>query len=132
MERSGEDLDPDQAANQLSAYVRDGFSTFDMADHYGSAEIIAGRMLKRFDAGSERPLTFTKWCPKPGEMTQKIVRAGVQERLDRLGVEQLDLLQFHWWSFEHPAWLDALHELASLREKGLIKEIGVTNFDVAL
>ncbi|MFZ8970451.1 MAG: aldo/keto reductase, partial [Paracoccaceae bacterium] len=48
MERSGEDLDPDQAANQLSAYVRDGFSTFDMADHYGSAEIIAGRMLKRF------------------------------------------------------------------------------------
>lgn len=131
MERSGEDLDPDQAANQLSAYVRDGFSTFDMADHYGSAEIIAGRMLKRFGAGSERPLAFTKWCPKPGEMTQKIVRAGVQERLDRLGVEQLDLLQFHWWSFEHPAWLDALHELASLREKGLIKEIGVTNFDAA-
>ena len=54
-----------------------------------------------------------------------------QERLDRLGVARVDLLQFHWWSFEHPAWLDALHELATLREEGLIREIGVTNFDAA-
>jgi diketogulonate reductase-like aldo/keto reductase/enamine deaminase RidA (YjgF/YER057c/UK114 family) len=43
----------------------------------------------------------------------------------------VDLLQFHWWSFEHPGWLDALHELARLREQGLIGAIGVTNFDAA-
>ena len=72
---------------------------------------------------------FTKWCPPPGPMTAEIVRAGVQERLDRLGAERIDLLQFHWWTFEHPAWLDALHELARLREEGLIGELGVTNFD---
>jgi aryl-alcohol dehydrogenase-like predicted oxidoreductase len=64
-------------------------------------------------------------------MTPEIVRAGVQERLDRLGVERVDLLQFHWWSFEHPAWLDALHEMTKLRAEGLIGEIGVTNFDAA-
>ena len=51
-------------------------------------------------------------------MTAEIVRAGVQERLDRLGVDKVDLLQFHWWTFEHPAWLDALHEMARLREEG--------------
>ena len=46
-------------------------------------------------------------------------------------MERVDLLQFHWWSFKHPAWLDALHELANLRDEGLIAEIGVTNFDAA-
>ena len=64
-------------------------------------------------------------------MTADIVRKGVQERLDRLGVDKVDLLQFHWWTFEHPAWLDALHEMARLKEEGLIGAIGVTNFDAA-
>ena len=131
MERDGKSLDPDGAAGHLQAYAESGFTTFDMADHYGSAEIITGRLLSRYSDAASRPLAFTKWCPKPGPMTAEIVRAGVQDRLVRLGVDRIDLLQFHWWSFEHPAWLDALHELAHLRDEGLIAEIGVTNFDAA-
>ncbi|MFN3293054.1 MAG: aldo/keto reductase, partial [Gemmobacter sp.] len=114
-------------ADWLAAYAAAGFDTFDMADHYGSAEIIAGRLLAR----GTRALALTKWCPAPGPMTPQVVRAGVTERLQRLGVERVDLLQFHWWTFEHPAWLDALHELARLRDEGLIGELGVTNFDAA-
>jgi len=128
IEKDGDTMDPDRGAEHLLAYARAGFDTFDMADHYGSAELIAGRMLQKSDL-PRRPLAFTKWCPPPGPMTADIVRAGVQERLDRLGVSRIDLLQFHWWSFSHPAWLDALHELACLREEGLIAELGVTNFD---
>ncbi|MEM8663471.1 MAG: aldo/keto reductase, partial [Pseudomonadota bacterium] len=126
-ERAGP-LDEAKAAAALAAYVDAGFDTFDMADHYGSAELIAGR------AAAERPgqtLSFTKWCPEPGPMTCKVVRDGVGERLKRLNTGALDLLQFHWWSFEHPAWLDALHGLAYLREEGVIREVGVTNFDAA-
>ncbi|WP_118138508.1 aldo/keto reductase [Oceanicella sp. SM1341] len=130
IEKDGAALDLDTAATHLEAYAAAGFTTFDMADHYGSAELITGRMLARHGAG-ERPLAFTKWCPEPGPMTAEVVRAGVQERLDRLGVAKVDLLQFHWWTFEHPAWLDALHEMAKLRAEGLIGEIGVTNFDAA-
>ena len=126
LERSGP-LDLDAAAATLADYAAAGFDTFDMADHYGSAELIAGRVIA--NASATRPLAFTKWCPEPGPMTAQIVRAGVQDRLDRLGVEAVDLLQLHWWTFEHPAWLDALAELARLREEGLIREIGVTNFD---
>jgi diketogulonate reductase-like aldo/keto reductase/enamine deaminase RidA (YjgF/YER057c/UK114 family) len=55
----------------------------------------------------------------------------VEERLERLGVAAVDLLQFHWWRFEHLAWLDALHEMARLHADGLIGAIGVTNFDAA-
>ncbi len=129
IERDGEAIDPEMGATWLEAYASLGFDTFDMADHYGSAEIIAGRLLAR--GRDTRPLVFTKWCPPPGDMTPNIVRAGVQERLDRLGADRVDLLQFHWWSFQHPAWLDALHELTRLRDDGLIAEIGVTNFDAA-
>ena len=64
-------------------------------------------------------------------MTPDIVRSGVEERLIRLGVERIDLLQFHWWTFSHPAWLDALHEMDRLRQEGLIGALGVTNFDAA-
>jgi aryl-alcohol dehydrogenase-like predicted oxidoreductase/enamine deaminase RidA (YjgF/YER057c/UK114 family) len=130
LEKNGETLDPEKSADALETYARAGFDTFDMADHYGSAELIAGRLLARYEAG-RRPLVFTKWCPTPGPMTAEIVRQGVQERLDRLRVEQIDLLQFHWWRFEHPAWLDALHGLNRLKEEGLIRSIGVTNFDAA-
>ncbi len=132
MERGGNTLDPEAAAEQLAAYAESGFDTFDMADHYGSSEIIAGRLLHRCSEGAgKRPMAFTKWCPEPGTMGPETVRAGVEARLQRLEVDCIDLLQFHWWNFEHPAWLDALHELASLRNEGLIREIGVTNFDAA-
>lgn len=129
IEKDGVLIDPERGADDLDAYMRRGFSSFDMADHYGSAEIISGHLLKRYKDTSERPIICTKWCPEPGEMSAKTVRAGVQERLNRLGVDKVDLLQFHWWMFEHPAWLDALHELTVLRKEGLITEIGVTNFD---
>ena len=62
-------------------------------------------------------------------MTAEVVRAGVARSLDRLGVDRIDLLQFHWWTFEHPGYLDAMHELRRLREEGRIAHLGVTNFD---
>ncbi|HEU4825910.1 MAG TPA: aldo/keto reductase, partial [Dongiaceae bacterium] len=114
MEKDGRPLDPEQAADALQDYASAGFDTFDMADHYGSAELITGRLLRRYGRGEGRPIAFTKWCPEPGPMTAEIVRRGVGERLERLGVDRVDLLQFHWWTFEHPAWLDALHEMARL------------------
>jgi aryl-alcohol dehydrogenase-like predicted oxidoreductase/enamine deaminase RidA (YjgF/YER057c/UK114 family) len=131
LEKNGTTLDPEAGANALAAYAHAGFDTFDMADHYGSAELITGRLLARSQATAKKPVAFTKWCPEPGPMTADVVRKGVRERLDRLGVEKVDLLQFHWWTFEHPAWLDALHEMKQLMEEGLIGALGVTNFDAA-
>jgi aryl-alcohol dehydrogenase-like predicted oxidoreductase/enamine deaminase RidA (YjgF/YER057c/UK114 family) len=131
-ERDGRVLDHAAAADDLAAYARAGFDTFDMADHYGSAELITGRFLAQARReGGPRSSVFTKWCPPPGPMTAETVRAGVQRSLDRLGVETIDLLQFHWWTFEHPNYLDAMKGLAALREEGRIRHIGVTNFDTA-
>lgn len=131
IEKNGSIIDPQVGANALQAYVEGGFDTFDMADHYGSAELITGALLSRYPDEQRRPVAFTKWCPEPGPMTREVVRKGVEERLRRLDTDRIDLLQFHWWTFEHPAWLDALHEMQKMKEEGLISALGLTNFDAA-
>ena len=131
IERGGKELDREAASSAMLEYARAGFDTFDMADHYGSAELITGRFLERAAGFERRPVAFTKWCPTPGPMTAEVVREGVERSRKRLGVETIDLLQFHWWSFEHPAYLDAMKHLDVLRREGVIKHLGVTNFDTA-
>ena len=128
MERGGSDLDLDQAAGALADYAPAGFDTFDMADHYGSAELIAGRFMEHRSPGTPGTL-LTKWCPQPGAMTAAVARAAVQRSLDRMAVPKIDLLQLHWWMFEHPGYLDAMRELVAMQNEGLIGHLGVTNFD---
>lgn len=125
IERSGSLIDPDQGADALAAYVQAGFDGFDMADHYGSAEVICGRLLARGVAAR----AFTKWCPVPGVMDAAAVTAGVNRSCDRLGTRRIDLLQFHWWQYAHPGYIDAMLELDRLRSQGQIRHLGLTNFD---
>ena len=49
--------------------------------------------------------------------------------LRRMGVEAVDLLQFHWWDYEDDSYLDALTHLSHLQHQGTIRHLGLTNFD---
>ena len=132
MERDGRTLDRDVAARAMSEYARAGFDSFDMADHYGSAELIAGRFLQlcEQDAGGPRPAAFTKWCPTPGPMTREVVRAGIAERRERLGVETIDLYQMHWPADEGTPIEDYWGAFVELRDSGKVRAIGLSNHDV--
>ena len=130
MEREGGTLDADATSEAMGPYVETGFTTFDMADHYGSAEVIAGRFRRRTDGERDVEL-LTKWVPKPGRITRDDVRAAVQRSLDRMEADRLDLLQFHAWSYADPGWLDCLFWLQELKEEGLISHLGLTNVDTA-
>ena len=115
-ERGEQGPDLDVAAAELAAYAEAGFDTIDMADHYGSAEIVAGKAVKILaDRQAGAPAILTKWVPEPRPMTPAVVREGVQRALDRLDLPRIDLMQFHWWSYQHPGYLDALAELMKLR-----------------
>ncbi len=100
-----------------------------MADHYGSAEEIAGFFQKQNEPGTVQLLT--KWVPKPGPVTRDEVKAAVQRSLDRMQSDRLDLLQFHAWNYADPGWLDCLFWLQELKEEGLIRYLGLTNVDTA-
>jgi len=130
MERDGRALDPEPTARALRAYVDAGFTSFDMADHYGSAEIVASHLRQGADAAHPVQL-FTKWVPKPGPLTLGDVRAAVERSLQRLRTRRIDLLQFHAWSYADPSWIDGLLHLETLRSEGLIAHIGLTNVDAA-
>jgi len=129
MEREGRELDPRATAEAMDPYVEAGFTTFDMADHYGSSEIIAGLYAR--EHGRDSVQLFTKWVPTPGPARRDDVRAAVQRALDRMSAERLDLLQFHTWNYADPSYLDILDHLQELRSEGLIRYLGMTNTDTA-
>ncbi len=130
MERDGTTLDPHEASKSMIPYVESGLTTFDMADHYGSAEIIAGT-FKNHQPNGDKAQLLTKWVPKPGKVTRQEVRDAVQLSLDRMQQPVIDLMQFHAWYYPDPIWLDCLFWLQELKEEGLIKALGLTNFDEA-
>ena len=130
MERDGSTVDPEVGAAAMEAYVAAGLTTFDMADHYGSAEVIAGRYRTTRGAGAPAE-TLTKWVPKAGPVAMEDVRAAVDLACERLQTDRLELLQFHTWTYDDPSWLDALDHLATLRNEGRIGALGLTNVDTA-
>ena len=58
-----------------------------------------------------------------------MVNESIQRSLHRMDVNSLDLLQFHWWDYNNPYYMDALKYLSDLRGKGIIKHLGLTNCD---
>ncbi|WP_420461628.1 aldo/keto reductase [Candidatus Palauibacter sp.] len=125
LERAGP-IDVDAASVAMGAYAEAGFTTFDMADHYGSAEDIAGVCATRRPGDLQ---LLTKWTPEPGAHTRATVREAVGRSLDRLRADAIDLLQFHAWRYSDPDWLDCLFALQELKDEGLIHHLGLTNFD---
>jgi aryl-alcohol dehydrogenase-like predicted oxidoreductase len=62
-------------------------------------------------------------------MARRLVEDAIAISLSRMGVERLDLLQFHWWDYRDHSYLDALKHLADLQQEGKIRHLALTNFD---
>ena len=127
-------IDPVRAVDEMFAYHDAGFTTWDLADHYGPAEDFIGNFRRLFAArhGTQRLAeiqAFTKWVPRPGRMTRRIVEEAIGVSLSRMGIECLDLLQFHWWDYSDDGYLEALDHLADLQREGKIRHLALTNFD---
>ena len=90
----GKGLTRAAAIGALEAHRDAGLTTFDMADHYGSAEELIGALDGRFEA-------MTKWCPKPGpeNATRAAVDAAVARARRRMRTSTIRLMQFHTWDY---------------------------------
>jgi aryl-alcohol dehydrogenase-like predicted oxidoreductase len=128
-------INPQAALSAMFAYHDAGFTTWDLADHYGPAEDLVGvfrrRLLNERGEAALANQFFTKWVPRPGPMTRRVVEAAIDLSLRRMGTDILDLLQFHWWEYADPGYLEALSHLAALRDAGKIRHLALTNFDTA-
>ncbi|MGB8159242.1 MAG: aldo/keto reductase, partial [Nitrososphaeraceae archaeon] len=127
-------IDHELAIADMLRYHDAGFTTWDLADIYGPAEDFIGQFRRRLlklkgKEGLERVQSLTKWVPQPRKVTRSFVNENIDRSLRRMSVSSLDLLQFHWWDYDNPYYMDALRCLSNLRDEGLIKHIGLTNFD---
>lgn len=127
-------IDNELAIADMMRYHEAGFTTWDLADIYGPAEDFIGQFRRKLLAikGEEeldKIRALTKWVPQPGRITRSIVNESIDRSLHRMGVSMVDLLQFHWWDYNNPYYMDALKYLSDLRDEGKIKHIGLTNFD---
>lgn len=118
----------------LTGLAEMGFTTFDCADIYTGVEETLGDFLAHYRRSRpEAPIRIhTKFVPDLDalpRMNRAYVERIIHRSLRRLGVEVLDLVQFHWWDFQIPGFMEAARWLDGLRQAGKIRHLGVTNFD---
>ena len=127
-------IEPQKAIDEMIEYHNLGFTTWDLADIYGPAELFIGRFRKKLEKlkGKDElknSQALTKFVPNPGPMTKSIVEHYIDKSLEKMNTNCLDLIQFHWWDYNNPSYIDALVHLSNIRDKGKIRHIGLTNFD---
>ena len=126
-------INPDTVDRDMAAFVEAGITTFDCADIYTGVEAMIGEFRCQQPTQTERTRVHTKFVPDLNELDrvdETYVERIVDRSLQRLRTDRLDLVQFHWWDYAVPRYVEAAMALDRLRIKGKIAHIGVTNFDV--
>ena len=130
-------IDRAMAIEDLTAAFDAGIFTYDSADIYTGVEVLYGAfraqiLRSRGSAAAGRIRVHTKFVPdleRLASLARSDIETVVDRSLHRLQTDRLDLVQFHWWDYAQPRWLEALHWLDRLLAKGKISHIGATNFD---
>ncbi len=131
------DISEEQALADMLAFVKAGVTTFDCADIYTGVETLIGKFRKKYKeeflAGDLPPIqVHTKYVPDYSALatlTKAETTSIIDRSLRRLGVEQLDLVQFAWWDYQFPKYLETAVHLSDLQKSGKIRFLGITNFD---
>ena len=128
-------INPELAVLDMLEYHKMGFTTWDLADIYGPSESYIGEFRKQLFVKDKEELNksqaLTKFVPNPGPMTKSIVEYYIDQSLRKMSIDSIDLIQFHWWDYTNPSYLDAIEHLSKLCDEGKIKHLGLTNFDTA-
>ncbi len=117
-------MSQERAAATLDLAVAAGVNHLDTAHSYGHAEVVMNPWL-----AEHRSEVFL--ATKTRERSGEAARAGLEDSLRRLGVEQVDLIQLHNL-VEEDEWREAfapggaVEALATARDEGLVRFIGVT------
>ncbi len=130
-------IDRAEAIEDMIAFADAGITTFDCADIYTGVEEMIGafRSEYRNRRGAEalaRIKVHTKLVPDLARLAtvdRAYVRGIVETSIRRLQAERLDLVQFHWWDYTVPRYMDVVHWLDEMRREGLIANVSGTNFD---
>jgi aryl-alcohol dehydrogenase-like predicted oxidoreductase len=125
------------AVEDLHEFFRAGIVTFDCADIYTGVEELLGHLRTGVLKSEGREVldklkVHTKFVPDLDllpRLKKPDVTAAIDLSLHRLGMERLDLVQYHWWDYGIPGCIEGALWLAELQKQGKIRLIGATNFN---
>ena len=130
-------IDRAEAIEDMIAFAQAGITTFDCADIYTGVEELIGAFrvdyANRFGADAlARVKVHTKLVPdlsRLATVNKAYIQSIVETSIKRLRAERLDLVQFHWWDYAVPRYLEVAGWLNELRLEGKIANVSGTNFD---
>ena len=135
--------DDDESLDAMRRALALGVNWIDTAAVYGlgHSEEVVGRLLRDLPP-ADRPYVFTKcglvWDERDRmaapvqTLAPDSIRREAEASLRRLGVERIDLYQFHWPDTVGTRVEDSWAAMARLVEEGKVRLAGVSNFDVGL
>jgi len=136
--------DDNQSIAAMNRALELGVNWIDTAAVYGlgHSEEVVGRVLKA-RKGADRPYVFTKcglvWDAKDRTkepkriLTPGSIRKECEASLRRLGIERIDLYQFHWPDEASGTSVEeSWRMMVQLQEEGKVRAIGVSNFEASL
>ena len=135
--------DDDQSIAAIKHALERGVNWIDTAAVYGlgHSEQVVGRVLRGM-SGSDRPYVFTKcglvWDENEPmkdavrSLAPNSIRRECEASLRRLGIERIDLYQFHWPDNFGVPVEESWRTMELLLEEGKVRAIGVSNFDASL
>lgn len=123
-------LTGDDGISAMTAAVGSGYRMLDTALNYGNEREVGNAV--RAAAGLEQPVSrdelfvTTKLPGRHHGFDEAI--ASLEESLANLGLDSVDLYLIHWPLPKVDRYVDAWRGLIELRERGLARSIGVSNF----
>jgi len=117
--------------NHFAQLIDHGFTTFDCADIYMGTEEILGE-FRRSLVNRDQIQIHTKFVPNKqslGQLNDRKIDAAIDLSRKKLGVDRLDLVQFHWWDYDVPGLERMYERLLFAKSIGKIRLLGVTNFN---
>ena len=119
----------DQAAAVVEQALELGYRSIDTAAIYGN-EAGVGKGIRASGVPREELFVATKlWNDSHAHGTS---RPAFEASLERLGLDYVDLYMIHWPVPKAHLFVQAWEALIQLRDEGLVKSIGVCNFDSVL
>ena len=117
----------DREVEALRTGIESGMTLIDTAEMYGSgkSELVVGDAIKPYD----RETLFIVSKVLPQNAGKRDMRRSCEESLKRLGTDHLDLYLYHWRGSIPLS--ETVSCLQKLKDDGLIREWGVSNFDTA-
>ncbi|GIF76777.1 aldo/keto reductase [Asanoa siamensis] len=114
-----------QLVDAILAAVETGYRLLDTAYNYGNEDAV-GTAIRESGLPREEFFVTSKLAGR--HQGKPYVREGFTASLDRLGLDYVDLYLIHWPLPRVGRYVESYAEMVALREEGLIRSIGVSNF----